>query len=151
MEHTKQKWETHPVTDTHVVYAVVDGKAEEICRTPSITPTDKANARRIVAAVNACEGIETEWLETGVNLKSQINDATKERNKAYNAVMAEIVEKEFLRAQNARLLEALKEITETLLESDGGFAVGEGNIKDAWNTARAAIAEAETNHQESNP
>lgn len=70
----------------------------------------ETNIRRIAAAVNACEGIETEWLETGVNLKSQISDAIKERNKAYNAVMAEIAEKEYLQAQNERLLAALREI-----------------------------------------
>lgn len=40
------------------------------------------------------------------------------------------------------LLEALEMIADTLQDSNGGFAVGEGSTKDAWETARAAIAKA---------
>ena len=82
--------------------------------------------RRINACLNACEGIETGILEAlPLNFKQHAIEFSR------------------LQHENARLLDALKEITENLQETGGGFAVGEGNIKDAWNTARAAIAETE--------
>lgn len=52
---------------------------------------DKETARRIVAAVNACEGIETEWLE-----KHKLEFTGSAIDKIHA-----------LKAQNARLLEAL--------------------------------------------
>lgn len=54
----------------------------------------KANARRIVAAVNACEGIGTEWLE-----KHKLEFTGKAIDKIH-----------ILKAQNARMLAALREI-----------------------------------------
>lgn len=153
MEHTKTPWTYGGESFAYIE----DANSEFVICSMKHPKGDfwknyKANARRIVAAVNACEGIETEWLETGVNLKSQISDAIKERNKAYNAVMAEIAEKEYLQAQNARLLALLKmaadatesDFAHTIGFLDGSFPPGEPIQFDwlDWTKAtRAAIAE----------
>ena len=98
----------------------------------------RANARRLVAAWNACEGFETDLLEnivmTGGTLKSRFALRTQEEreNKA---------ELDSLRAVNAELLEALDKCS---LELEG---LAEGSFA-AWK-ARAAIASArkqETHH-----
>ena len=45
IQHT-QKWETHPITDTNVVYWVdAKGEAHEIYRTPGNTTADKAEQK----------------------------------------------------------------------------------------------------------
>lgn len=69
---------------------------------------NKANARRIVAAVNACEGIPTELLEQGAGFWAKSNSHDEERDAAFS---------DLLRV-NARLLEALRDIAKRLPETD---------------------------------
>ncbi len=87
-----------------------------------LATSDKEFARRIVAAVNAVEGIETETLE---KLVVQFG----EKLRAENAAM---------RATNARLLEALKTI-QSYDEGNGCCPYG----CDCPTIAKSAIAEAE--------
>jgi hypothetical protein len=71
MDHTPEPWKT----DAYLIVAEVPsgrpgGEVIVQC-TPTVSRVrsleqDKANARRIVAAVNACVGISTEALEDGV-------------------------------------------------------------------------------------
>ena len=65
----------------------------------------RANARRLVAAWNACEGFETDLLEnivmTGGTLKSRFALRTQEERESK-------AERDSLRAVNAELLEALE-------------------------------------------
>ena len=85
----------------------------------------KANARRIVACVNACEGIDTEVLEAlPLNFKQHA------------------IEFEILKAQNARLLEALKGFAEYTGEMI--YPVSwQDVVRETGEKARAAISEAE--------
>lgn len=85
---------------------------------PMTTKEGKANARRLVAAWNACEGISTENLED--------NQPIRELAEKYNAALA----------QRSELLNALKELLE---EADAGIAT----CPLTRNKARAAIAKAE--------
>lgn len=107
-------------------------------------PTDEesvANARRLVAAWNACDGISTDNLEN--------NLPVKELAHRYNAA---IRERDSLRAVNAELLEALEILAAYPLED---FAMEKKPIKhplfraNEWmlmvghvTSARAAIASA---------
>ena len=65
-KHTPGPWEVTPAHQTSGWGTCVGGARNIIAR---LTGRDKAvkeaNARRIVAAVNACEGISTEALEAG--------------------------------------------------------------------------------------
>ena len=80
------------------------------------------DARRIVACVNACEGIETEVLEAlPLNFKQHA------------------IEFEILKAQNARLLEALKELVNATSDD---FAAAYG-FEVERNNAFKVISEAE--------
>ena len=67
-----------------------------------------ANARRIVAAVNACAGISTEMLEALPSGK--IARPKKERDEAIVDKMAVMMEMDRLRAENERLRDALGKI-----------------------------------------
>ncbi len=60
-KHTKEPWRQGD-PDSDAVYGA-DG--ELLTVTIYNHPKAKANIRRIVASVNACEGIETEALESG--------------------------------------------------------------------------------------
>lgn len=70
-----------------------------------------ANARRLVAAWNACEGLDTELLEnivmTGDTIKSRFDLRTKEER-------AMVAEADSLRAVNAELMEALEDAATSL-------------------------------------
>ena len=70
ISHTKAPWEDN---GNGLIYGQVSGDEDEapfvadVCHHPdNYTEQEKANARRIVAAVNACEGLSTEALEQGV-------------------------------------------------------------------------------------
>ena len=80
----------------------------------------EANARRLVACLNACEGISTEALEG--------DDAPRKLRE----------DRDLLLAQRDELLEALKGVMNNCLDSDG--------LAEAYAIARAAIAKA-TNHE----
>jgi hypothetical protein len=63
MEHTKEPWECgHGLPGIFVPHQInEDGDVDFDVIAPKVS--SEANARRIVAAVNACQGMETEWLE----------------------------------------------------------------------------------------
>lgn len=90
----------------------------------------EANARRIAACVNACEGVRTEHLENNlpiVELAGRHSEALREI--------------EALKADQAELLEALKALVNDFGRDGygGEFEDGECRVID---TARAAIAKA---------
>jgi hypothetical protein len=82
----------------------------------------EANARRLVACLNACEGIEDP--ENVIPQLRRANDLVQQL--------------EPLRIQRDELLEALKGVMNNCLDSDG--------LAEAYAIARAAIAKA-TNHE----
>ena len=88
-------------------------------------PNCPANARRIVACVNACEGIPTKDFE-GKHINDIFTEITLEKNR--------------LEVQNARLLAALKGLIQVIeFEKTGG-----DQFRLLWlDQARAAIAEAD--------
>ena len=90
---------------------------------------NKANARRIAACVNACEGITTELLEQGSGFWEKSNSHDEERDAAFS---------DLLRV-NARLLEVLKEMVNATSD-DFAVTYGFGEQRDA---AIGAIAKAE--------
>ncbi|HWG41177.1 MAG TPA: hypothetical protein VN688_00205 [Gemmataceae bacterium] len=69
--HAPEPWEHH---GNCLIYGQCSGDDDDegpfvadVCNHPNVyTEQERANARRIVAAVNACEGINTEALERGV-------------------------------------------------------------------------------------
>ena len=68
-EHTPEKWEVGP---SHVIKHIYQNEHNQRCTAfigemlGGIDANPEANARRLVACVNACEGIPTEALEGGV-------------------------------------------------------------------------------------
>jgi hypothetical protein len=67
MNHTKEPWEVIAVDDMYEIHSKTAGH-EVVWSIDSI-----ANAQRIVACVNACEGITNEALEAGVIQSALIN------------------------------------------------------------------------------
>lgn len=94
--------------------------------------TGQANARHIVACVNACDGLDTELLENITTMGDTLASRFKMRDQ---------VERE-LEAQRDELLAALIAITTTRCD---GMDITP--INDAWDIATAAIAKA-TGHKE---
>ena len=97
------------------------------------------DAERIVACVNACEGLSTQWLETGLN---DVSGRIANRLKFDQGVLAETIsERDAMRAEVARLKEALREcITDDgaiCFEHRDYLARRVGSVSD---TARAALA-----------
>lgn len=101
-QHTPTPWTVEEVdyydTHTHDIIgsddvSIIDGSNGLIT---------EANARRIVACVNACEGIPTDYLE------SPDNEATQIAKRGYAEIIA-------LRQQRDQLLAALKCVTEDIL------------------------------------
>lgn len=97
-----------------------DGKTPvaDTCLTNSVPGNDEANARRLVACWNACEGLPTAWIEGGA---------------------ADILEHaKSLKSQRDELLATLKELLSGIFdgpdESDAARLIAK---------ARAAIAKAE--------
>lgn len=109
--------------DTKVVIAIT-GKFDK----PDSDITE-ANARRIAACWNACEGIDTGMLENITTLGDTLASRFRMRDK---------VERD-LQAQRDELLAALIAITTT--RCDG---IDITPINDAWDMATAAIAKATT-------
>jgi len=83
-EHTKEPWHTGKNHNAERFIYGEDGWAVAEC----VQSKDKmfANARRIVACVNACAGYETEYLENlvflGDTILNRINENVKELNLA---------------------------------------------------------------------
>ena len=67
-EHTKEPWKAgRRGNGVSIVFAGRRSDNETIIANCSSNQDDEANARRIVACVNACEGIKTETLEQYVS------------------------------------------------------------------------------------
>ena len=100
--------------------------------------TNKADARRLVACWNACDGIETDLLEnivmTGGTLKSRFALRTQEERESK-------AERDSLRAVNAELLAELQRIAEANPRK-WNPEVRDDFMPWAQNRARAAIASA---------
>lgn len=86
MEHTKEPWEAFPSEDCHAIAWVgkigifqADGMPHREWADPEI------DARRIVACVNACERINTDYLETLVRESSSIDIEMTQRIQNKNA------------------------------------------------------------------
>jgi hypothetical protein len=96
-------WETWPQfrgkKPRHILVHAEDVAEPSICHVASVAPEDEriqqrelANARRIVACVNACEGMDTEELE-GLSLRdliASLADAAAGRTKPLSEVRAEL-------------------------------------------------------------
>ena len=140
MEHTKTPWKAendYEIKESGGLYVATAHRSRFVS-----SEEQKANARRIVAAVNATANIKTEVLESiahpgghslldGASWKNEAMIHAKLNNQAWDKV-------EQLQSQNARLLKALKRIVAAQnteqRKKDFSGAIAE---------ARAAIAEAE--------
>ena len=85
---TKGPWET----EREGIHALIRGGDATIVAVRHRLPADvhEANARRIVACVNACEGISTENLEDNRPVKwaiQQYNNVVKQRDELLKALM----------------------------------------------------------------
>lgn len=122
-QHTQEPWKFIDVIGGCSVYA---GRREVLRYSFSPDAENKANARRIVACVNACAGIPTDDLEMSPHLG--IFHLAEFSN---NIVM-----------QRDKLLDALKTVINNLSDDDEeGLLEHVSYIKDA----RAVIAEVEAN------
>lgn len=105
-------------------------------------PNWEANARRIVAAVNAAEGFTTEELESGAI--ERLWTTVKQANEVDRVYQQEAGR---LKAQNVQLLETLKWTTRNLQEAstltDNEGADYEDVYAPVINAAHAAIVAAE--------
>ena len=130
IKHTPEPWKINSLWP-YMIYAENEFVAST-SKLQTYTEQDAANARRIVAAVNATAGITTEELEFAIEENIRL-DFTG-RAKRINKMEAEVP------AINARLLEALKDLVSG---TDPYFAEIHG-FSEQHDAARAAIAEAET-------
>jgi hypothetical protein len=122
-KHTPEPWRVSTVSD----YRVSASDGIGVCITDGVSPRratneNAPNARRIVACVNACEGISTEDLEENKNPGAA--RSTNDR----------------LRAINAELLAALQQ--RMTLEPSPDMPDRSQGIAEAQFYARAAIAKA---------
>lgn len=100
---------------------------------------DKANARRIVAAVNAVAGIETKTLEALPSGK--IARLKKERDEVIVDKMAGMMEMDRLRPENERLRDALEAIANHFDMDGYGNEAWKNLALEMANIARAALSE----------
>lgn len=119
-EHTKEPWFVHEADDSLAVSSATREYMVPICSVSvgvneSFESEQQANARRIIACVNACDGIPTEFLEREQYLGT-----------------AAFSLRDQLKQQRDELLTALVEILDA---HNGGF-LGHGHM----DAARAAIA-----------
>ena len=134
--YSKEPWKyywgknEHNEADCGIYFELNEGGAYAICRAPKYATEDewKNNARRIVACVNACTGASTEFLEKSASISFPI-------------VVLEntIEERDQLKAINAELVEALKQII-----SDGDYINPEGMKR----IAREALAKQSERHND---
>lgn len=82
MEHSKEPWTVGSKVDRAIYGA--DGAVVAMCDSLYEAASDSANARRIVACVNACAGLDTALLENitmlGDTLKDRIDVLRNEAN-----------------------------------------------------------------------
>ena len=128
MSHTTEPWSinewTQPASNISIGAVGTTLIARVILRDVSINE-HKANAMRIVAAVNACNGIPIDELELDTP-----------------AFVKVLNERAQLRRQRDELLAALTSIAQQL-EHHGETARGNSKVHFCYHTATAAIAKAE--------
>lgn len=116
-EHTKEPWKFIDVIGGCSVYA---GRIKVLSYSYSPNAENKANARRIVACVNACAGF--------ANPEKDIPAIETASKMHFDQAMANGQRASEYEAQRDELLAALKEVTECLdaqITGKGGFAVEE--------------------------
>ena len=131
-EHTKEPWYASETDDGLIEIVNDERTAGEFVSIADVTTgfdgpigvEQEANARRIVAAVNACEGMDTESLESiagRIAAKSVLQmHANYVSNKAKVAAMEQ---------QRDKLLAALTEIAELdILKYHHAYAIAKGAI-----------------------
>lgn len=142
-EHTKEPWRVgqfHSVlgkiSETEIFDSEIFADVIASTRTAPMHPEAKANARRIVACVNACAGIETEKLEAVAFLSPHLPDGHKDA----------AIEIAALRTQRDELLAAAKKLL-PFLTSQGEMldaaALNDGRACD-FDMASVAMREAIT-------
>ncbi len=126
-EHTKEPWayEAKPVRNGYVF--VIESDMISIgCCYGSTNPmwdvcgarNGEANARRIVACVNACAGIPTEDLESRGFLSSLEKMLVRQRNAANEQVSVIAARLDAIEKQRDELAKALEEISKPMMKSE---------------------------------
>jgi len=134
-EHTKEPWSYELDTGSYLrIYSetnpgIVDGCG--CCGSPNC---DDADARRIVACINACAGFDTELLENILML----GDTLKRRFKTLSDSESE------LQKQRDELLAALELIIERFGHCQNDYAFSKRIALDKARTAIAAVKGTET-------
>ena len=104
------------------------------------TPINKANARRIVAAVNACEGIPTEALERDTQPLADEIRGLSDQNIELEAKSRRLVAAGAdLRRQNAELLEALEKAYR-LIDANESLSASRLGLEERGKNRRQALA-----------
>ena len=117
-EHTPEPWASFHATTPGLGETVAIGRADTELQTfqegiciitdvKSMNATDIANARRIVACVNACRGMSTDYLENVAPAGALIMSANREAL-AEQAMEVAIRERDEARAMVAELAKALR-------------------------------------------
>ena len=116
MSHTPEPWESVTPCHGECCWRLQSATGDEYGHKEEISSPEmsEANARRIVAAVNACAGIRTEALERRAHLL-----------KAYDDDLATVIK------QRDKLLAALTEIAELdILKYHHAYAIAKGAIEE---------------------
>lgn len=100
---------------------------------------DKANARRIVACVNFCEGEPIQNLEDN-DLNGLLKRGEAKIKQMRTQITEQQVELDRLRQQNAKLVEVLENL---IVEYQASYSFEDVESVEEIKAARAAIAEAE--------
>lgn len=125
MTHTNEPWLIHHNQPT---FLRANGGRKHIGNTDSMgeKETNEANARRIVACVNACAGISTENLEKNrpmVWLAQQYNEMIRQRDELFAAIETTLDENGHLADGDNCTLIALKRVL-SKVGAGRGDAVG---------------------------
>ena len=118
MEHSKTPWKVNICDREGIWIAAEDLKY--VAKT-----MHESNARRIVACVNACQGIRTEALEYRTFLDAQDNQiALLERQRDQLAEALEILDRELVNdptvKPNGSIMNALRNVRDALEAAKGG-------------------------------
>ena len=137
MEHTTGKLTFRGFS----IYAA-DGKTPvaDTCLNASVAQHDVANARRLVACWNACDGVSVEWLEAQADPASEeLFGKTAPLDKRLQAAMQDA---EAAKAQRDELLDALTNLANTFHEGRATIAQPEsaGYVGSVIDAAEALIA-----------
>ena len=83
-QHTAEPWSIYKGENS--AHCGIDGSELNGKAVVSYQIEREADARRIVACVNACNGIETEILEATIGLNEQHDELIQQRDKLLNAL-----------------------------------------------------------------